>query len=94
MRYYERIYKSEGIYSTKSNRSKECKICHHGFFNHEFKFQHSICNGCPDLTILSLNIGYSAIISVKNVHYRCINICKSEAVNILKNFVLKDCVYM
>ena len=30
---------------------KECMICHFWFFNHGFKFQDSLCNGCHDLTI-------------------------------------------
>ena len=49
------------------------------FFNHGFKFQDSICNGCHDLTMLSVNITNIAIITVKNVDYRCIihNICNN-----------------
>ena len=42
MLYYERIYISEGIKPAKSNYSKEYMICHYLFFNHGFKFQHSI----------------------------------------------------
>ena len=41
MLYYERIDISEA--------SQECMTCHYWFFNHEFKFQHSICNGCYDV---------------------------------------------
>ena len=52
MLYYDRIDISKGIDPTKSNRSKECMICYYWFFNHEFKFQDSVCNGCHDLTIL------------------------------------------
>ena len=29
---------SEGADPTKSNKSKECIICHYWFFNHGFKF--------------------------------------------------------
>ena len=62
------------------------------FFNHGFKFQVSVYNGCKDLTILSLNISDIAIITVKYVDYRCIiyNIRKSEAINLLINCVLED----
>ena len=61
-------------------------------FNHEFNFQDSVCNGCHDLTMLSVNIGDITIITVKNVDYRCLihNISKSEARNLLKNSVLED----
>ena len=51
----------------ESNNSKEYMIFHYRFFNHGFKFQDSICNGCHDLTILSVNISDIAIITVKNV---------------------------
>ena len=37
------------------------------FFNHELKFQDSVCNGCHDLTMLFLNISNIAVITVKNV---------------------------
>ena len=94
--YYDRIDISEGIDPTKSKRSKECMICHYWFFNHGFKFQDSVCNGCHDLTMLSVNISDIAIITVKNVDYRCIihNISKSEAINLLENYVLEDCGYI
>ena len=73
MLYYVKIDISRGIYQSKSNGSNECKICHHRFFNHGFKFQDSVCSGCHDLIMLS------AIITVKKVDYRCIthNISKS-----------------
>ena len=37
-----------------------------------------------------------AIIAIKNVDYCCIihNISKSEAINLLKNYVLEDCGYI
>ena len=48
-------------------------------FNHGLKFQDSVCNGCHDLTMLSLNISDIAIITTQNVDYCCIihNISKS-----------------
>ena len=66
------------------------------FFNHGFKFDDSVCNGCHDLIILCLNISDIAIITVKNVDYRCIihNIGKSEAINLLKNSVLENRGYI
>ena len=89
---YDRIDISEGIVLAKSSNSKECMICHYWFFNHGFKFQDHVSNGCHDLTMLSVNISDIAIITVKNVDYRCIilNISKSEAINLLANSVLED----
>ena len=71
-------------------------ICCYWFFNHGFKFQDSVCNGCRDLAMLSLNISDIAIITAKNVYYRCIirKISKFEAINLLKNSVLEDCGYI
>ena len=71
-------------------------ICHYWFFHHEFKFQGSICNGCHDLKMLSVNISDIVIITIKNVEYRCIihNISKSEAINLLESSVLEDRGYI
>ena len=71
-------------------------ICHCFFFNHGFKFQNYVCNSCHDLAMLSVDISNIAIITVKNVDYRCIihNISKSEAINLLKNSVLEDRGYI
>ena len=97
IKYYEyavldRIYISQGTDLAKSNNSKECMICHYWFFNHGFEFQDSVCNGCHDLTILSVNISDVPIITVKNVGYRCIihSISKSEGINLSKSSVLED----
>ena len=87
---------SKGIAPTKSNKSKECMIYHYCFFNHGFKFQDSVCNCCHDLTMLSYIVSDIAIITIKNVDYRCIihNISKSEAINILESSVLEDRGYI
>ena len=82
MLYYDRIDIDEGIDPTKSNRSKEFMICRYYFFNNGFKFQNFVCNGPHDLIMLSVNTSDLAIITVKNVDYRCIiyDITKSEAI--------------
>ena len=68
MLYYNRVDISEGNGLAKSNNNKECMICHYFFFNHgRFKFQDSVCNGCHDLTMLTINISNIAIITVKNI---------------------------
>ena len=67
-------------------------ICLYLIFNHGFKFQDSVCNGCHDLTMLCLNISNIAIITVKGVDYCCVihDISKSEAFPLLENSVLDD----
>ena len=66
------------------------------FFNHGFKFQDSVCNGCHNLTMLCLNISNFTIITVKNAGYCCIihNISKSEAINLIESTVLENRGYI
>ena len=46
--------------------------------------------------MLSVNISDIAIIIIKNVDYRCMihNISKSEAINLLENWVFEDRGYI
>ena len=92
MLYFDRIDISEGTDLAKSTSSKECIIFHYWFFNHEVKFQDSVCNGCYDLRILSVNIRDIPIITDKNVDYCCIihKISKSEANSLLENCTPQD----
>ena len=71
-------------------------ICYYLFFNHRFKLQDYACIGCHDLIMLTINIIDIAIISIKNVDYRCIvhNITKSEAINLLKKSLLENLGYI
>ena len=56
---------------------------------------YSVCNGCHDLTMLSVDISNIAIITIKYDDYTCIinNISISESINSLKNSVLEDSGY-
>ena len=72
MLHYDRIDISEVIDPTKSNISKECMICYYCFFNHGFKLQDFVSNGCHDLSTVCLYTSDITIITVKNVDYRCI----------------------
>ena len=96
MLYYDRSDASNGIDPTKSNKSRESMICHRFFFNHGFKFQGYVCNGCYDLTMLSVIISDIAIVTVKNVDYRCVihNISKFQAINLLKSSVPENLGYI
>ena len=66
-------------------------ISHNWFFDYGFKFQDSACNGCHNLTFFCRILSDIAVITVKNVNWRCIinDIDKSEAINLLENSVLK-----
>ena len=75
MLYYDRIVIIEGLDLGKSNCSKECMVCHYWIFNHGFKYQDFVCNGCHDLLTQHGNIlllYYFAIIFVKRAYYFCI----------------------
>ena len=93
---YDRIDIREGIDLAKINDSEECIISHYWLFNHGFKFQDPVCNGCHYLTILSGHISDFATFTIKNVDYQCIihNISKSEAINLLKNSVFENRGYI
>ena len=80
----------------KSSNSKGYIVCCYWFFNHWLKFPENVYNGCHDLMILYLNISDTGIITVKGADYCCIlyNIIKSEAIHLLKNYVLDDRGYI
>ena len=72
MLYYDRIDLSEAIDLGKSNCSKECMVYHYWFFNHGFKYQDSVCNGCHDLLMQCFSISDITIITVNGADYCCI----------------------
>ena len=71
-------------------------IFHYWFFNHGFKCQNSVCNGCYDFSRLHLDISHITIITVKNVDYHCTihNISKSEVINLLESAVFENRGYI
>ena len=56
MFHYDRNDTSKGTDLVKSNKSRKYVICHYFLFNHGFKFQDDVCDGCHDLTMSSANI--------------------------------------
>ena len=42
----DRIEDSEGTELDKTDKSKECKICHYNYFDNGFKYHSKICNRC------------------------------------------------
>ena len=89
--YYDRTDIIEGIDPAKSNNSKECIICHLWLFGHWFEFQHFVCNGCHDLTILIFNKNDIAIMAVKMLVLVVLFITIS---NVSKNLVLEERGYI
>ena len=90
---YERIDVSGGNDINKSNRSKECKICHYWYFkDSSYKFEPYVCNKCHDISMMAYELKNSAILTVKGVDYICVlwNMTKNDAINRLNNFKLDD----
>ena len=65
-------------------------------FYHGFKFQYSVRNGCHDLTMLCLNIGDIAFITVEGADYHFIihDISKYETNSVIRKFLRDDRGYM
>ena len=41
----------EGIYTAKSNKSKECMVCHYWYFKDiAYKYEPQVCNRCHNLS--------------------------------------------
>ena len=87
MLHYDSIDLREGMDLTKSNNSKERIVFHNWYFNHGFKFQSSVYNGCHDLTMLCLNLNDIAFITIKGVGYPLIihDISESDLIFFLEN---------
>ena len=63
---YDRIDISEGIDMGKTNKSRECDICHYWCFLHKnFNYEEYLCNGCHVLMQKAMNFNDVAIVSIK-----------------------------
>ena len=90
---YERIYVLERIDVNKSNKSKECMLCHYWFFKDKgFKFQPYACNRCHDLSMMVYDVDNFMILNIKGVDYRCFvcSMSKYRAIKLLNNSQLDN----
>ena len=90
---HEKIDDSEGIGMNKSNKIKECMLCHYWYFeNIGFKFQPYTCNESHDLSMMIYDLDDFMILNVKGVYYRCIvySISKNATIKLLNNSQLDD----
>ena len=66
---YDRIDVSEGIDLNKSDKSKECIICHYWCFKDiGNKYQPHVCNRCHDLSIVVYDLNDFMILSIKGIY--------------------------
>ena len=90
---YERIDISEVIDLNKSDKSKECHICHYWYFvDKNFNYEPYLCNCCHDLMQKAINFNDFAIVSIKGSDYRTHfwYRSKSDTINIMKNSSLNE----
>ena len=88
MLYYDRVDVSEGIDVNKTSESKECNVCHYWYFlNKGFQLQPNFCNRCHDLLMMSMNLKYIAILTIKSADCRCIisGISKNKVIVLMRN---------
>ena len=85
---YERIHASEGIDFNKSNKSKECILCHYWHFKDiGYKYESNVCNRCHDLSVMVYDPNDFMILNLKGVDYRCFvfNMSKCDAIKLLNS---------
>ena len=90
---YERIDISEGIDINKTNKSKECMLCHYWYFlNKNFSYGPYLCDGCYDISQKSTDFKNIAIVHIKESAYRIYFLCisKHEAKKLMNNSNLID----
>ena len=68
---YDRIDISEGIDVNKTNKSKECMLCHYWYFlDKNFSYGPYLCDGCYNIMQKSIDLTNIAIIHVKGIACR------------------------
>ena len=85
---YERIDISEGIDISKTNKSKECMLCHYWYFlDNNFSYGPYLCDGCYNIMHKSIKFKKIAIVHVKKSIYRIyfLYMSKREAKKFMNN---------
>ena len=88
---YERIDILEGIDVDKTNKLKECMLCHYWYFlNKNFSYGPSICDGCYNISQKSKDFKNIAIVRINKNAYRIYfqHINKQEAKKLINKFDL------
>ena len=90
---YDRIDISEGIDIDKTNKSKECNICHYWYIlDKNFNNDPYLCNGSHDLMQKAMSFKNVAIVSIKGNDYRIHfwYMSKNDAIVLMTNSNLND----
>ena len=68
---YDKIDVSEGIDVDKTNKSRECKICHYWYFlEKNFSYGPYLCDGWYNIMQKSIDFKNIAIVYVNGIAYR------------------------
>ena len=66
---HDRINISEGIDVDKTNKSKECMLCHYWYFlDKNFSYGPYLCNGCYNITQKSVNLKILLLFILKKMY--------------------------
>ena len=90
---YEKFNISDGIDVDKSDKSKDCMLCHYWYFlDKNFNYGPYLCNGCYNMMQKCNKPKNIAIVHVKKtVHRICfLYMCKCEAKKLMTNSNLID----
>ena len=67
---YDRIDISEGIDINKTNKSKECMLCHYWYFlDNNFNYGPYLCDGCYNIMQIPIDFENVAIVYNKGSAY-------------------------
>ena len=90
---YDRIDISEGINVDKTNKSKECMLCHYWYFlDKSFSYGPYLCDGCYNFSQKSIDFKNISIAHIKNNASRIYfpYMSKLEAKKLMTNSNLVD----
>ena len=90
---YDKIDISQAIDLNKSDKSKECDICHYWYFlDKNFIYEQYLCDGCHDLIQKAMSFNDIAIVSINGSDYRIhfLYMNKDDAISILHSSNLND----
>ena len=86
---YEKIDISDGIDVNKSDKSKECMLCHYWYFlDKSFSYGPYLCNGCYNMMQKCNKLKNIAVVHIKESIYRIcfLYMSKREAKKIIDKF--------
>ena len=90
---YDRTDISEGIDINKTNKSKECMLCHYWYFlDKDFSYGPYLCDDCYNILQKSINFKNIAIVHNKKSAYRIcfLDMSKRKAKILMTNSNLID----